>query len=208
MPLYQVQNELIFLVTAICWRVSSSFQRINSCVLVVLTPFYAPVRKRLFVFIKASLKVRRSTMKCCAFDCRQEGMIKAHDADMRGVCKIGKRRDRLLFCFVMFSLFYCFVLSTPYPCSVSEGVYDEDKKQMSTPPERNPRDEFYLLLADQNEFVFSGYIWSKWGVVTSFNGGVAPLEPKDGYDHVRGRRRVSGLPLLKSMFPFRGDGVY
>lgn len=41
------------------------------------------------VLKKAALKVQRSTMKCCAFDCRQEGMIKAHDADLRGVCRIG-----------------------------------------------------------------------------------------------------------------------
>eukprot|EP00752_Nemacystus_decipiens_P002385 g2251.t1 len=40
-------------------------------------------------YMLAALKVQRSTMKCCAFDCRQEGMIKAHDADLRGVCRIG-----------------------------------------------------------------------------------------------------------------------
>ncbi|CAN0229187.1 unnamed protein product, partial [Ectocarpus sp. 8 AP-2014] len=39
--------------------------------------------------LQAALKIQRSTMKCCAFDCRQEGMIKAHDADLRGVCRIG-----------------------------------------------------------------------------------------------------------------------
>ncbi|CAN0083756.1 unnamed protein product, partial [Ectocarpus sp. 8 AP-2014] len=40
-------------------------------------------------YMLAALKIQRSTMKCCAFDCRQEGMIKAHDADLRGVCRIG-----------------------------------------------------------------------------------------------------------------------
>lgn len=40
--------------------------------------------------VQAALKIQRSTMKCCAFDCRQEGMIKAHDADLRGVCRIGE----------------------------------------------------------------------------------------------------------------------
>ncbi|CAN0226830.1 unnamed protein product, partial [Discosporangium mesarthrocarpum] len=39
-------------------------------------------------YMLAAIKVGRSTMKCCAFDCRQSGMIKAHDADMRGVCTV------------------------------------------------------------------------------------------------------------------------
>lgn len=41
------------------------------------------------IAIQAAIKLGRSTLKCCAFDCRQQGMIKAHDADMRGICQIG-----------------------------------------------------------------------------------------------------------------------